>query len=126
MSEQIELSLHGMRDWKMVNRDGTTPWTRAEVERMLRMKADSWTNRQIAEKLKRTRTSVESKLQNLKHYGVTYDCVDGFALSIIEDDTVGRVARPMLKCLCCRKTFESKDARKNRVCSGCKESEVWR
>lgn len=126
MSEQIEISLHGMRSWKIVNREGTKPWTRVEVEKMFRMKADGRTNRQIAEKLGRGFQSVQSKLQNLKYYGVEYDCVDGFSLSIIEDDTGQRIPRPILKCLRCRGAFQSKDARTNRVCQDCKASEDWR
>jgi uncharacterized CHY-type Zn-finger protein len=122
----MEISLHGMRGWKTVNREGTKPWNRVEVEKMFQLKADGWTNRRIAEKLGRGVQSVQSKLQNLKYYGVEYDCVDGFSLSIIEDDTGQKIPRPNLKCLCCRKTFESRDARKNRVCSSCKESETWR
>jgi hypothetical protein len=90
------------------------------------MKADGRTNRQIAEKLGRGFQSVQSKLQNLKYYGVEYDCIDGFSLSIIEDDTGAKIPRPVLKCLRCRKGFESRDARTNRVCQDCKESEDWR
>jgi hypothetical protein len=126
MSEQTGISLRGMRSWKVVNREGTKPWTRDEVERMFRLKADGWTNRKIAEKLGRGFQSVQSKIQNLKYYGVEYDCIDGFSLSIIEDDTGEKIPRPILRCLCCRGAFESRDARKNRVCQSCKESEDWR
>lgn len=127
MSEQMITPLRGMPKWKVVNRDGTTPWTQAEVEKMFDMVARKKTNQQIADALGRTKHSVIAKLYNLTQQGVRYKRdVSGFSLEIIEKPANAKQAKPRLKCLCCRKMFESKDARKNRVCQDCKESDRWR
>jgi hypothetical protein len=127
MSQQIELPLDDLPKWKVVNRDGTKPWTQEEVERMFRMVAKKRTNQQIAGALGRSAYSVAAKLYNLKELGVNYTRdLSGFALKIIQDASSIKATKAKLKCLCCRKMFDSKDVKKNRVCSDCKQSETWR
>lgn len=127
MSEQMNMPLRDMPQWKVVNRDGTTPWTQGEVEKMFDMIAKKKTNQQIADALGRTKTSVMAKLYNLTQQGIRYKRdVSGFSLEVIERPAITKDTRPTLKCLRCRKGFESRDTRKNRVCQDCKESEDWR
>jgi len=127
MSDQMNTSLRGIPKWKVVNRDGTKPWTREEVEKMFRMVSKKKTNQQIADALGRSAYSVAAKLYNLKELGVNYTRdISGFAMEIIGKAPDPRAERPKLKCLCCRKMFESRDAKKNRVCQSCKETEIWR
>jgi hypothetical protein len=127
VSEQIELPLDDLPQWKIVNRDGTMPWTREEVEKMFRMVAKKKTNQQIADALGRSRYSVIAKLYNLSKLGVNYTRNSSeFTMEVIEATPSIKEARPRLKCLCCRKEFESRDVKKNRVCQDCKESETWR
>jgi len=130
VSEGMAARLRDMPQWKQVNREGTKPWTQDEVTMMFQMVANKKTNKEIGEALGRSTTSVMGKLYNLTQRGLRYNRkAPQFNLETIEDEPIMQAqsgTKAVVKCLRCRKGFESRDVRKNRVCQGCKESEDWR
>lgn len=89
----------------------------AKQERFVELWANGATYREISEQLaigaptlERLRVDLKLPKRNPGHF--THQRKD-------------RALHTGLKCLCCRREFQTQDRKKNRICGSCKNTDLW-
>jgi hypothetical protein len=101
-------------------------WSKEDIKLLMSLKKEGWSNPEIAKRLDRSRTAVATKFYDLTERDERLRKRASPATRKKVEYTKPVIKENVIKCLKCRKMFESRGVKYNRVCDGCKSSMDWR